>query len=388
MARLVRAALLLVLVLLASGCLGASTTPAAHAPAYAPSASTHKVGKAIDLSIPMADGAKLHGTVFLPDGVEKSPTIVDLGPYYGNLDSRDTEGPPSVYMQHLLGRGYAIGKVSVRGTGQSEGCFMVGGAQEREDAARMVAWIANQSWSDGTVALMGISYDGTTPWEAAVTGVSQLKAIVPGEGITDLYSYSFFDGVPINNGASFQAVYVPQTDYQYDDPTQVPGWAAAQPAATQCRADQPGVISEPFKTEVDGTHGSAYWQDRDQTKLLASMRAGSFTIQGFQDYNVRMDEVQDLWAKLPEPKAFVLGQWAHEARGARASPSTTSSRSTRRSTRSSTRRCSRTRARAPRGTRAPGTSSRRTTRRAGGTSRRGRQPTRRTSRWPSARTAG
>ena len=47
------------------------------------------------------------------------------------------------------------------------------------DAA--VRWLGEQSWSNGAVALIGKSYDGSTPWQAAMFGSEHdyLKTIVP-----------------------------------------------------------------------------------------------------------------------------------------------------------------------------------------------------------------
>ena len=38
------------------------------------------------------------------------------------------------------------------------------------DAA--VRWLGEQSWSNGAVALIGKSYDGSTPWQAAMLALN------------------------------------------------------------------------------------------------------------------------------------------------------------------------------------------------------------------------
>ena len=49
------------------------------------------------------------------------------------------------------------------------------------DAA--VSWLGSQDWSNGNVAMIGKSYDGSTPWQAAMFGNEHLKTIVPISGL-------------------------------------------------------------------------------------------------------------------------------------------------------------------------------------------------------------
>ncbi|MGQ0536292.1 MAG: CocE/NonD family hydrolase [Methanobacteriota archaeon] len=295
-----------------TGCLQAAEEVA---PATVPPiVELYGLGEILEARVPLPDGLSAHGTLYLPDAPEgtRFPTIMDLGPYYGNINpetSRYNEDqPPNRLYAHFLERGYAIALVSLRGTGQSEGCFKIGGAEEQQDAAAIVEWLAAQEWSDGTVAMTGVSYDGTTPWEAAVTGTPSLKAIVPVEGISDMYRYTFFDGVPVSNGPIFQTYYEALVDWAYLSPQGIPAWAAAQ--ATNLCPEQAEVMLEPYNTYRDGVHGP-YWDERDTHAMVDRIQAATFVVHGFQDWNVRTDEVQDVWARLPEPKRMLLGQWEH-----------------------------------------------------------------------------
>ena len=47
-------------------------------------------------------------------------------------------------------------------TGNSEGCFNLGGETEKRDAVAVIEHFAEQPWSNGNVAAGGKSYDGTT----------------------------------------------------------------------------------------------------------------------------------------------------------------------------------------------------------------------------------
>jgi X-Pro dipeptidyl-peptidase len=272
------------------------------------------LGQVLEALAPLSDGLRAHGTIYLPDVPEgtKVPVVMDLGPYYGNLNGETSAYnetfPPNMLYNDLLKRGYAIALMSVRGTGQSEGCFAIGGELEQQDAADIVEWLASQDWSDGNVAMTGVSYDGTTPWEAAVKAPPHLKAIVPVEGISDMYRYTFFGGVPVSNGPSFQTYYTALVDWGYLDTDHAAAWGAAQP--TNLCPEQVARFGDSWDTWLDGVH-DAYWDERDTTAHLDQIKAATFVVHGFQDWNVRTDEVQWEWEKLPAPKRMLLGQWEH-----------------------------------------------------------------------------
>lgn len=313
-----REALVLVLMLLAAGCVaqtpGALTT-AADAPVRGVDDLVHDLGEVLELSIPVGGDVRLHGTVYLPDVPEggKVPVLMDMGPYYGNLNAEtsaySTQHPPNLLYEHFLRRGYAVALVSVRGTGQSGGCFLIGGPQERADVAAAVEWLAAQEWSNGNVGMTGVSYDGTTPWEGLVSGAApSLKAIIPVESITDFYRYSFYEGVPVGGGAAFNTYYLAEVDVAYMNAGGAPAWAAVQPQ-NLC-PEQAQVYLTPYQTLVDGVHGP-YWDERDMSAMLAEAEAAVFVVHGVKDFNVKMDHVQGVWENLPGPKRMLIGQWAH-----------------------------------------------------------------------------
>ena len=46
------------------------------------------------------------------------------------------------------------------------------GFAEQEGINAAVEWLATQEWSNGNVGMIGKSYDGSTPWQAAMYGLS------------------------------------------------------------------------------------------------------------------------------------------------------------------------------------------------------------------------
>ncbi|HVL66056.1 MAG TPA: CocE/NonD family hydrolase [Vicinamibacterales bacterium] len=273
----------------------------------------------------MADGVHLDAWIVRPRIDGRVPVVLQVTPYYGG-------GSPVLETGgHLLGapgntlvpRGYAYGMVSVRGTGNSEGCFSIGGPQEAKDTATVVEYFAAQPWANGNVGMMGVSYDGTTPQDVWVEAPPSLKTIVPISGISDLYKYNFVNGVPIDIqgfgfntyywalvGLSPAGLYIPST--QLRDPVHVPGAVIGEVCTEQVWVQEGGVSST-----IDGNK-DGYWQLRD---FLAEYRAAPkkprasvFYIHGLQDWNVKPHNMEDWLTALQEsgvPFKAWLGQWAH-----------------------------------------------------------------------------
>ncbi|MEU2612159.1 CocE/NonD family hydrolase [Micromonospora sp. NPDC007271] len=272
------------------------------------------------------DGVQLDSWIVRPPVAEPVPVVLDVTPYYGG-GSPVLEGG----LGHLLGRagdvlvprGYAYGIVSLRGTGNSEGCFTIGGPTEAKDTAAAIEHYGHQPWSNGRVGLMGVSYDGTAPQDVWVEAPPSLKTIVPISGISDLYKYNFVNGVPINiQGFGFNTYYwtlvglSPVGLYtgssQLRDPVSVPGAVAGEVCAEQVWVQEGGVSST-----VDGNK-DGYWQLRDfDAELRATpnrQRASVFYIHGLRDWNVKPHNMAGWLADVQRtgvPFKAWLGQWAH-----------------------------------------------------------------------------
>lgn len=170
-----------------------------------------------DLAVPMRDGVHLFANVYRPAQGGSHPVIMSVTPYgkdklpdrvssffmrlsgvkFGKLDfSRLTgfESPDPVYW---VQQGYAVVQADVRGKYKSEGQAGVLRQQDAEDYYDLIEWAASQSWSTGHVGLLGVSYLCMSQWYVAALKPPHLRAIVPWEGVTDLYrELAFHGGIP------------------------------------------------------------------------------------------------------------------------------------------------------------------------------------------------
>jgi len=131
--------------------------------------------KAVDLAwgvkIPMRDGVKLNATVYRPKGQKEAlPVIFELTPYI----SDSYHNRAYYFAQH----GYVFAIVDVRGRGNSEGHFDPF-MQEPQDGHDVVEWLAQQSWSNGKVAMWGGSYAGYDQWLTLREFPPHLATVVP-----------------------------------------------------------------------------------------------------------------------------------------------------------------------------------------------------------------
>ena len=269
-----------------------------------------------------ADGKLLDSWVFLPDAPEgtKFPVVVMASPYWKNLDK--LEGPlrKSFFVDYFGPRGYAIVMHSIRGTGDSEGCFDFGGELEQQDLYDVVEHYGTVEWSNGNVALFGVSYVGTTPWEAAILRPPHLKTIVPVAGISDMYRYMYFEGTGYSlpggagGGPTFPTYYYPSVDWG------VPVFGAGVPVVDELRhmkdsACQTAVqaIAKGYQTQVDGAH-DAFWDERDYSSQVGEIDIPVFVVHGLQDWNVKPDNFEPMLTALQQrdvPTKAWLGQWEH-----------------------------------------------------------------------------
>ena len=118
------------------------------------------------------DGANLATEVWLPISdkqQEKFPTLLIRTPYYrlSNIE----------HWLRFVRRGYALVIQDVRGREDSNGEW-VPYKYDIEDGNDTLNWIAGQTWSDGSVGMIGASYLGYVQWAAAANANPHLKAIV------------------------------------------------------------------------------------------------------------------------------------------------------------------------------------------------------------------
>ncbi|HVM45275.1 MAG TPA: CocE/NonD family hydrolase [Candidatus Thermoplasmatota archaeon] len=279
--------------------------------------------------VPMPDGIELDGAIWrpqLPDGV-RAPVVLTTSPYYAQCPAQGgfTECSEDIAHegwlgQYSLGRllreGYAVAYFSVRGTGASGGCYDAWGALEQQDHVALVRWLAEQPWSNGRVGMTGLSYAGTTPWEAAIHQAPGLKAIVVGGIISDVYLGGFTPQGAANDGSLYfhalttlgNSLTPPRGGDLATLPRYAPGALERACPGTERHllAHQQGALTD--------ARDERWFAERRLVDRFADVTAAALVLHGVEDDNFHRYQEDVVWDALPNaPKAMVLGQWDHTA---------------------------------------------------------------------------
>jgi X-Pro dipeptidyl-peptidase len=264
------------------------------------------------LSIPTVDGDRIHVEVARPKGVADAPVILTYSPY--NSLSEGTE--PNLAYDELglryLPKGYVRAVADVLGTRNSSGCWDYGGRKEQQSGVDLVNALAAQPWSNGKVAMIGGSYDGTTANMVAARGddAPGLAAIVPELAISRWYGYAYADGVRYLGNSERP------TDEGFDTPFAFDFGIARTPPtqrtpqtidAMRDRMNPCDSAEHTLKGYDDSPDYDGFWQERDYRKDAGSFRASALIVHGWQDYNVKQSEGVDLYEALPLPTTATNG---------------------------------------------------------------------------------
>ena len=117
-----------------------------------PSAGNFVVEK--NVAVPMRDGVILRADVLRPGGRGAFPVLVYRTPY-----GKEPALEEYTTFRHALEHGYALVVQDVRGRYASDGEFRPY-ENEGRDGYDTIEWAARQSWSNGAVGTLGLSYPG------------------------------------------------------------------------------------------------------------------------------------------------------------------------------------------------------------------------------------
>ena len=275
----------------------------------------------VEYTLPIEEGgaapnALISLAVWRPNVPEGTlvPVIAEFGPYFQeqSVETPTIEVPGSwlgqMIIDQILPHGYAFAQVSVAGTGRSNHCMDLMGNAEQLGNDAAVRWLGEQSWSNGAVGMIGKSYDGSTPWQAAMFGSEHdyLKTIVPISGLIGVKELMWRNGsaearAPIMHNGVYGSYGLDgdEEDYQNLCPDYIIGPGT-------------GVSAYLLGSEVAGD----YWAERYFLDRVLEHYTGSvYLIQGMHDWNV------DPHMAVPTINALkdagidakgLFGQWDHD----------------------------------------------------------------------------
>lgn len=207
----------------------------------------------------LRDGTRLRTTLLLPAGDGPWPALLTRHPYDVGNDERDGR----VDLDRFVAAGYLVALQDVRGRYGSEGTFDPS-AQEVEDGADAVAWLAGLAECNGSVGMFGASYASETQFSALLGGSPALRSIVPAVTpvASGLRGFRFRGGVPEVGSMLAWSHYAiaPDRIAQISDPE--------ERAAEQARWEE---VDRRFRSG-ELFHAGALHDDLDADETVAWMR--------------------------------------------------------------------------------------------------------------------
>jgi len=264
----------------------------------------------LGLWLPVIDGCDWESSDLADEC--KVPVIAEVGPYYddGDVDAlTPAERLGRFLIENYVPHGFGVAQVSVFGTGESNHCMDLMGTDEQRGIDAAVTWLGTQAWSNGNVGLIGKSYDGSTPWQAATFGNPHLATIVPMSGLIGVHELMWRNGSMEARGAVMHnGVYGSfGIDGDADDPDNA------------CEGYMQGYVNGPAAYLSGGMvdyAGNTYWTERSFLDRVVQNYNGSvYIIQGMQDWNVDPHmafPTHQIVTDAGIETKTLAGQWAHD----------------------------------------------------------------------------
>ncbi|MBT6275514.1 MAG: CocE/NonD family hydrolase [Chromatiales bacterium] len=252
--------------------------------------------------ISLADGLRLAARLWLPVTDEPVSTVLEYLPYRkrDGTATRDALTHP-----YLAGNGFACVRVDMRGSGESDGLlddeYL---PQEQDDAIEVIDWIVEQSWSNGRVGMMGISWGGFNALQVAFRRPDALKAVVTLCSTDDRYC----DDIHYKGGALLNENL---------------GWSATM-LAYQSRPPDPMLRDDwrevwlarlehlPFFAHLwlKHQHRDAFWQHGSICEDPGRVEAAVLAVGGWGD--AYSNAVPRFTGSLNERTRGIVGPWVHK----------------------------------------------------------------------------
>ena len=256
--------------------------------------------------IPMRDGVQLAADLYLPvgdDGTDRWPVVMEYTPYRKD----DVNLAHRVFYTKLPAHGYAVARVDIRGTGASEGVSTDEYTlQEQLDGYDAVEWLAQQSWCDGHVNMMGISYGGFTALQVATHAPPHLTSIIPIDFTDDRYTDDchyrggllrmYYDIAYYGGQMVARNALPPYPEWSGD------AWAKVW--EHHLAHDEPYLLKW-YRHQTDGE----YWRNGSVRDAPERIRCPAFLIGGWRDGYT--NPPLRLFQHLRVPRKVLIGPWNH-----------------------------------------------------------------------------
>jgi len=220
-------------------------------------------------------------------------------------------------LEQWVPRGFAVVHSASPGTGLSQGCPTVGGANESLAPKAVIDWLNARArgfttpdgneqvlatWCTGKVGMTGTSYNGTLCVAAATTGVDGLEAIIPVAPNTSYYHYYRSNGL-VRHPGGYMGEDV-DVLYNFID--------SGDPARREwCDCNVRDKEMTEGHDRVSGDYND-FWAGRDYLNQMGAWKAATLLAHGLNDWNVMPGHSVRVYAAL-RAKGVPVQLYLHQA---------------------------------------------------------------------------
>lgn len=254
--------------------------------------------------IPLSDGVRLSARVWLPvdAGSDPVPAVLEYLPYRKN---DGTAVRDLARQAELASYGYAGVRVDLRGSGDSEGLLLDEYLQqELDDACEVIAWLADQPWCTGRVAMAGKSWGGFNALQVAALRPPALDAIISVCSTDDRYA----DDIHYHGGCVVGSEMLPWAStmlYAGARPPDPDVWGEDWREAWLERLDVPPFV----EAWLSHQRRDDYWKHASVSEDLDAMDCAVYMAGGWDD--AYRDAILRVLAGYSGPRKGLIGPWAH-----------------------------------------------------------------------------
>lgn len=254
--------------------------------------------------ITLRDGCRLAARLWLPEGATAKPVpaILEYIPYRKRDGTRSRDEPMHGY---FAGHGYAVLRVDMRGSGESDGLMWDEYLkQEQDDALEVIAWMAAQSWCDGNVGMMGKSWGGFNCLQLAALRPPALKAVISVCSTDDRYAddIHYMGGCLLNDNLWWGTIMLAYQARPADPELFGEGWRENWRERLEQMPFWPALAMHHQRRD-------AYWQHGSIAEDWDAIAVPVYLIGGWVDSYT--NTVPRMLEKLKVPRKGIIGPWAH-----------------------------------------------------------------------------
>ncbi|MFL5738403.1 MAG: CocE/NonD family hydrolase [Actinomycetota bacterium] len=250
--------------------------------------------------IPMPDGARLAGTLYLPETEGPWPALLEAYPYRKD----DLSVWPDEYRRFRDEGDFAVCRLDVRGTGTSEGVAVAEyPPQEAEDLSEVIAWLSRQEWSTGSVGMYGSSYAGFNSIHTAMRQPPALKAIVALYATDDRYTDDIHFGGGVRKAIEFG---YPLSMVSMNALPPVPSLGGSDWRERWLQRIEELV---PWFRSIEHQNDGAFWRQGSLRPDYDRITVPTMLVAGWAD--LYRNAMLRMMERLDVPKRLVMGPWSH-----------------------------------------------------------------------------